>query len=76
MIGVSSGAALGAIAVIVAGGGAAAGGLLVSVAAFGGALATALLVYRLAQGRADGEVATLLLAGIAIAAMISSRCLS
>ena len=72
VIGVSSGAALGAIAVIVAGGGAAAGGLLVSAAAFAGAIATAFLVYRLAKVGPAVQVATLLLAGIAIAAMISS----
>src|SRR4029079_1513948 len=50
VIGVSSGAALGAIAVIVAGGAATAGGLLVSVAAFAGALATAFIVYRPPKG--------------------------
>jgi ABC-type Fe3+-siderophore transport system permease subunit len=72
VIGVSSGAALGAIAVIVAGGGAAAGGLFVSAAAFVGATATAFLVYRLAKVGPAVQVATLLLAGIAIAAMISS----
>ena len=72
VIGVSSGAALGAIAVIVAGGAATAGGLLVSVAAFAGALATAFLVYRLAKVGPAVQVATLLLAGIAIAALISS----
>ena len=44
IIGVSSGAALGAIAVIVAGAGAALGGLGVTAAAFVGALATAVLV--------------------------------
>ena len=72
VIGVSSGAALGAIVVIVAGGGAAAGGLFVSAAAFAGALATAFVVYRLARVGPAVQVATLLLAGIAIAAMISS----
>jgi iron complex transport system permease protein len=72
VIGVSSGAALGAIAVIVAGGAATAGGLLVSVAAFAGAMATAFLVYRLAKVGPAVQVATLLLAGIAIAALISS----
>lgn len=72
IIGVSSGAALGAIAVIVAGGGSALGGLGVSVAAFAGALATAFLVYRLARIGPAVHVATLLLAGIAVAAVISS----
>jgi iron complex transport system permease protein len=72
VIGVSSGAALAAIVVIVLGAGAAAGGLLVSGAAFVGALATAFLVYRLARVGPAVQVATLLLAGIAIAATISS----
>jgi iron complex transport system permease protein len=72
IIGVSSGAALGAITVIVAGGGAALGGLAVPVAAFAGALVTALLVYRLARIGPAVQVATLLLAGIAVAAVISS----
>lgn len=72
VIGVSSGAALGAIVVIVAGAGAAAAGLLVSAAAFVGALLTAFLVYRLARIGPAVQVATLLLAGIAVAAAISS----
>ena len=72
IIGVSSGAALGAVAVIVLGGSAALGGLGVSVAAFAGALLTALLVYRLARIGPVVHVATLLLAGIAVAAVISS----
>ena len=72
IIGVSSGAALAAIVVIVAGAGAAAGGLLVSAAAFIGALVTAFLVYRLARIGPVVQVATLLLAGIAVAAAISS----
>src|SRR5437764_2669612 len=49
IIGVSSGAALGAVVVIVAGGAAALGGLGVSAAAFVGAIVTAFLVYRLAR---------------------------
>jgi iron complex transport system permease protein len=72
IIGVSSGAALGAVAVIAAGGGAWLGGLGVTAAAFAGAILTALLVYRLARIGPAIHVATLLLAGIAIAAMISS----
>jgi ABC-type Fe3+-siderophore transport system permease subunit len=72
IIGVSSGAALGAIAVILAGGGAALGGLGVPTAAFVGALATAFLVYRLARLGPAVQVATLLLAGIAVAAVISA----
>src|SRR5947207_4406851 len=72
IIGVSSGAALGAIVVILAGWGAAAGGMGVSGAAFVGALGTAFLVYRLARLGPSVQVATLLLAGIAVAAIISA----
>src|SRR6266540_1478465 len=72
IIGVSSGAALGAIAVILAGGGGALGGLGVPAAAFVGAVATAFLVYRLARLGPTVQVATLLLAGIAVAAVISA----
>ncbi len=71
VIGVSSGAALGAIVVIVAGGGGALGGLGVAGAAFVGALAVAFLVYRLARVGPAVHVVTLLLAGIAVAAVIS-----
>jgi iron complex transport system permease protein len=72
IIGVSSGAALGAIVVILAGAGAAADGLGVSAAAFLAALATALVVYRLARLGPAVQVATLLLAGVAVAAIISA----
>ena len=72
IIGVSSGAAFGAILVILAGGGAALGGLGVSAAAFLGALATGLVVYRLARLGPSVQVATLLLAGIAVAAVLSA----
>jgi iron complex transport system permease protein len=72
IIGVSSGAALGAIGVIVVAGTGALGGLGVPVAAFAAALLTALLVYRLARMGPAVHVATLLLAGIAVAAVISS----
>jgi iron complex transport system permease protein len=72
IIGVSSGAALGAIAAILLGGGVLAGGIVVSVAAFAGALAVAFLVYRLARIGPAVQVATLLLAGIAVAAVISA----
>jgi iron complex transport system permease protein len=72
IIGVSSGAALGAIIVILAGGGAAFAGMGVSAAAFAGALAVAFLVYRLARLGPAIQVATLLLAGIAVAAVISA----
>jgi iron complex transport system permease protein len=72
IIGVSSGAAVGATAVILAGWSAALGGFGIAAAAFAGALATALVVYRLARVGPTVQVATLLLAGIAIAAVISS----
>ena len=72
IIGVSSGAAMGAIVVILAGGGAALAGMGVPVAAFLTALATALLVYRLARLGPAVQVATLLLAGVAVAAIISA----
>ncbi|MGH2554241.1 MAG: FecCD family ABC transporter permease [Actinomycetota bacterium] len=72
IIGVSSGAALGAITVILAGGGAVLGGMGVPAAAFVGALATCFLVYRLARLGPAVQVATLLLAGIAVAAVISA----
>lgn len=72
IIGVSSGAAMGAIAAILGGAGTALGGLGVPVAAFTGALATAFLVYRLARLGPTVQVATLLLAGIAVAGVISA----
>ena len=72
IVGVSSGAALGAIAVIVAGGGALFGGLGVSLAAFVGGSVTAFFVYRLARVGPAVSVGTLLLAGIAVAAVISA----
>ena len=72
IIGVSSGAAMGAIAAILAGAGTALGGLGVPAAAFCGALATAFFVYRLARLGPTIQVATLLLAGIAVAGVISA----
>jgi ABC-type Fe3+-siderophore transport system permease subunit len=72
IIGVSSGAALGAIAVILGGGGAALGGMGVPAAAFVGALGTGFLVYRLARLGPAVQVGTLLLSGIAVAAVISA----
>lgn len=74
LIGVSSGAALGAAVAIV--GGAMLGGIseawspyILSICAFAGGLGVTALVYRL--GRRDGQthVATMLLAGIALAAL-------
>jgi iron complex transport system permease protein len=72
IIGISSGAALGAIVVILVAGGALAAGLAVPAAAFGGALAVGFLVYRLARIGPAVQVATLLLAGIAVAAVVSA----
>jgi len=72
IIGVSSGAALGAIAVIVFAGSGALASFGVPLAAFAGAIVTAFLVYRLARIGPTVHVATLLLAGIAVAAVISS----
>lgn len=72
IIGVSSGAALGAVGVIVFFGAGTLGAFAVPAAAFAGALVTAFLVYRLARIGPAVHVATLLLAGIAVAAVISS----
>jgi len=72
IIGVSSGAALGAVLVIVTVGAGTLGTLGLPLAAFVGATATAFAVYRLARVGPTVHVATLLLAGIAIAAVISS----
>lgn len=72
IIGVSSGAALGAVLVIVTVGAGSLGAFAVPLAAFVGATATAFVVYRLARVGPTVHVATLLLAGIAIAAVISS----
>jgi iron complex transport system permease protein len=80
LIGISSGAALAAVAVIVLGVPAVAAGVLgpfaLPLAAFLGSVCTTLLVQRIArggQGRTGGtDVATLLLAGIAISAIASA----
>lgn len=72
IIGVSSGAALGAVLVIVTVGTGTLGAFGVPAAAFAGALLTAFVVYRLARIGPAVHVATLLLAGIAVAAVISS----
>ncbi|HEX6235615.1 MAG TPA: iron ABC transporter permease [Acidimicrobiales bacterium] len=72
IIGVSSGAALGAVLVIVTVGAGSLGAFSVPLAAFCGAMATAVIVYRLARIGPTVHVATLLLAGIAMAAVISS----
>lgn len=72
VIGVSSGAALGAVLVIVTVGAGSLAAFAVPIAAFVGALATGYLVYRLARVGPAVNVATLLLAGIAVAAIVSS----
>ncbi len=61
IIGVSSGAAVGAVATIVLG-----VSLPLQVAAFAGAILTAFLVYAVATRNGETPVATLLLAGVAI----------
>ena len=72
IVGVSAGAILGAVTVIVLGATVfpaftkLAGAFAIPVAAFSGALAVAFLLYRLATRSGQTSVATLLLAGIAI----------
>jgi cobalamin transport system permease protein len=72
IIGVSSGAALGAIAAILLGGSVALGGLAVPLSGFAVALAVGLIVYRLGRIGPSVHVGTLLLAGIAVAAIVSA----
>ncbi len=75
LIGVSSGAALAAVAVIVLGPHglaflmAALGAFSLPLAAFAGGLVTTLIIYRLASNEGHTSVTTLLLAGIAINAL-------
>lgn len=74
LIGVSSGASVGASLMIVAAGGVIQSGALVglslvAVGAFVGGFAATLLVYRLATSGIGTSVTTMLLAGIAIAAL-------
>lgn len=75
LIGVSTGAALAAAGAIVLGGGLAATlplvtrGVLIPLAAFAGGLFTTWVVYRIASREGRTEVATLLLAGVAINAI-------
>jgi iron complex transport system permease protein len=68
LIGVSSGAALAAVAAIVAGV-APLGAATLPLAAFGGGLLTTLAVYALARREGRTEVVTLLLTGIALTAI-------
>lgn len=73
LAGVSAGSALAAVAFIVLSGGAAAPTLLgahaLAATAFAGGLLTSALVYRLASRGGQTAVATLLLAGVAVAAL-------
>ena len=75
IVGVSSGASLGAVSVIVLGGTALAplvkflGLYALPVAAFLGGLTVTLILYRVSTRRGQTSVATMLLAGIALAAM-------
>jgi len=75
IVGVSSGAGLGAIIIIVLGGGFAApvvsllGIYALPIAAFLGGLATTMLLYRVATRRGQTSIATMLLAGIALGAL-------
>ncbi|MGE0501842.1 MAG: FecCD family ABC transporter permease [Rhizobiaceae bacterium] len=78
LVGVSAGAALGAVSVIVLGGTvllpitAIFGFYALPMTAFAFALATTLLLYRIATRQGQTSVATMLLAGIAIAALASA----
>lgn len=75
LVGVSAGASLGAVAVIVLGAGilspltAVLGALALPLMAFLGGLATTLMLYRVATRQGRTSVATMLLAGIALAAL-------
>ena len=74
IVGVSAGAGLGAVAAIVLGGVLpfALGSWLVPMAAFAGAWASTMLLYRVATRQGRTSVATMLLAGIALGAMTSA----
>ncbi len=78
IVGISSGASLGAIIAIVMGGALPAaftgwaGWYLVPVMAFGGAWLTTMTLYKVATRRGQTSVATMLLAGIAFAAIASA----
>ncbi len=75
LVGVSAGAGLGAVSMIVLGGSVLApvtallGNLNLPLAAFFGGLATTMLLYRVATRRGRTSVATMLLAGIALGAL-------
>jgi iron complex transport system permease protein len=78
LIGVSNGAALAAVMVIVLGGALAAilppvvGQALLPLAAFGGGLAATFVVYRIASREGRTDVATMLLAGVAVNALAAA----
>lgn len=73
VLGVSSGAAVGATAVILAGlGGSILGFSVLTIGAFIGAMGTALLVYTIARTGGKTPVITLLLAGIAVNFFLSA----
>ncbi|HEY3226779.1 MAG TPA: iron chelate uptake ABC transporter family permease subunit [Planctomycetota bacterium] len=73
VVGVSGGAALGAVTAIVLGLSVSWLGMApVAVCAFGGGLGAALLVYRLARVRGRVPIATLLLAGFAVGSLASA----
>ncbi|MEM0961943.1 MAG: iron ABC transporter permease [Bacteroidota bacterium] len=69
LIGVSSGASLGAAVAIIVGLATALGPAGIALFAFGGGLATTLIVYRIATRRGRTSVTTMLLAGIAVNAL-------
>jgi len=68
LLGVSAGAALGAVSAIAAG----AGGLWVPVAAFTCALATVAIVFRIAHRAGTVRMEDLLLAGLALSALLGA----
>ncbi|NEE02621.1 iron ABC transporter permease [Phytoactinopolyspora halotolerans] len=71
VLGVSSGAAVAAVAAIVSGA-TAAGSWVLPVGAFVGALSALVLVYAVAAARRDRSIATLLLIGIALNALFGA----
>lgn len=73
VLGISSGAALGAAVAMLLGVGTAVGGMsALSLAAFAGGLLAIVLVYRIAIGASDLPMPTLLLAGVIITAICSA----
>jgi iron complex transport system permease protein len=71
IIGVSSGAALGAVTTIVLGVGAL-GSWTTPLAAFAGAVGVSIMIYRLSRRSGRTEVVTLILTGIALNAIVAS----